>query len=94
MKNYRISFRTGTKEMAKGNEPWNVESERDTDCFQEPIAAENAEVAIDYAIDWLTEQNNNAYEYETDREKNEIKLYDDDGDIIAVYYDFVANEVE
>lgn len=83
--------------MAKGAEPWNTDSERDYDALQGGIEAENEEEAIALAIEYLTEPDNRRaheggylYEYDIDEEKQRVTLYDEDKEIIAVYYDFKA----
>ena len=96
MKNYRVSFLTGTAAMLKGLEPWNTDSERDYDAIQEGIDAESEKEAISLAIEYLTEPDNRRaynggylYEYDVDQEKQRVILYDGEA-IIAVYYDFKA----
>ena len=96
MKNYRVSFLTGTAAMLKGLEPWNTDSERDYDAIQGGIDAESEKEAISLAIEYLTEPDNRRaynggylYEYDVDQEKQRVILYDGEA-IIAVYYDFKA----
>ena len=92
MKNYKISVKVGNAKMAAGLEPWG--SMWDDDVVQDVITAETEEEAILIAMDCVKEcVDIRDYDVEMDEEKHEVKIYDADGDIAEMYYDFVAKEV-
>ena len=101
MKRYKVSFLTGTAGMYNGLDPWDTNGERDYDALQGGVYAESAEEAIALAIEYLTNAENliiynndgahqGEFEINMDWGVPRVVVYNDDHEIVSVYYDFRA----
>lgn len=89
MKKYNITNMVEKIEQIRGIEP---KENTDENFVGDYIMADNEEEAIELAIDFLSEQIvQNGYKCET--ENNEIKVFDEDNNIIENYYNFKAQEI-
>lgn len=87
MRKYKVSYRVSNKAQLEGCEPWS--DVKDT----EIVEADNEQEAIIFLMDSLADSaRSNGYYVETDEEKQEIKVFDNE-ELIEMYDFFeVADE--
>ena len=94
MKYYRVDYKVADAEMVAGEKPYDT-----IKCTIDPVLeAENADEAIEVALDYLFEQIDPGEHKEIDHDKQELSIYDDypedGGKVIEQYWGFEAVEVD